>query len=185
MSASWPHACLSFIWSKNLLQPPTFASCLCSQHLEMLRSRWRCGSWYFSSGGYVSLLEQSVSSKLSITANGFMNFLRIKGFLGDRWRLIPCKEGEEKSRYLSWWEKGKKRFVQHSCKWGILDSWRHFYISVWMVTNLDKKLVPVKRWMNCSSFLTPSCMAASGEMQAELPACCERETGLNKSLTTH
>lgn len=40
-----------------------------------------------------------------------MNSLRIKGFPGGRWRLIPCKEGEERAGCLSWWEKGKKKKV--------------------------------------------------------------------------
>lgn len=84
-----------------------------------------------------------------------MYSLRIKGVPYDRWRLISCKECEERARYLSSREKRKKigrkekkkkkSFVLHSCKTGILDSWRHFCLSVWMVASLDKKLVPAKR----------------------------------------
>lgn len=45
---------------------------------------------------------------------------------------------KERTRCLSWWEKGKKkRLVLHSCKTGILDSLRHFCTSVWMVASLD------------------------------------------------
>lgn len=64
--------------------------------------------------------EKGVVSKLSITANGFMNSFRIKDLPGGKWRLIPCEEGE-KTRYLIWWEKGKRKmFVLQSCKTHIL-----------------------------------------------------------------
>lgn len=63
-----------------------------------------------------------------------------------------------RARYISWWRKTKRicfalRQNRHT---DMLVTWWHYCISDWVVASLDLKLVPVKRLMNCSSFLSPS-----------------------------
>lgn len=162
MSVSWPHPHLSFTWLKNVLKPQTFASYLsahsiCSGQDEVVGANTFLVVDMFHC--QCKVLFPNCQSRLMVlwTPSELRSF-QLAGVDLQHAR-------KERTRCLSWWEKGKKkRLVLHSCKTGILDSLRHFCTSVWMVASLDT----VKIWMNFSSFLNPPCMATSGKMQAGL-----------------